>query len=171
MICGVDTVQLLPNRNWIPYLHTLLFWTITCIHLVAQTPQDAQNEAGSVPIISGGAGYIHNESGGASTLKPQVDPDAEETGRTIEIHARRYAFSPADITVKKGETVRLKLISDDVPHSLLIKDLGINQTITKGKPAEISLTPAKAGDFHGECGRFCGAGHGNMTIAVHVTGN
>src|ERR1700675_1666452 len=96
---------------------------------------------------------------------------AQEAGRTIEIHARRYAFSPADITVRKGETVSLKLSSDDVPHSLLIKDLGINQTITKGKPAEISLTPTKAGDFHGKCGRFCGAGHGTMTIDVHVTGN
>lgn len=96
---------------------------------------------------------------------------AENTGRTIEIHARRYTFSPSEITVKKGETVHLKLISDDVPHSLLIKDLGINQTITKGKPAEVTFTPKEAGDFHGQCGRFCGSGHGKMMIAVHVTGN
>lgn len=91
--------------------------------------------------------------------------------RTIEIHAHRYAFTPAEITVKKGETVRLKLFSDDVPHSLLIKDLGINQTITKGKPAEVTVTPQVAGDFHGQCGHFCGSGHGKMTFDVHVTGN
>ena len=54
-------------------------------------------------------------------------------GRTIEIHAHRYAFTPAEITVKKGETVHLRLFSDDVPHSLLIKDLGVNQTIAKGR--------------------------------------
>lgn len=91
--------------------------------------------------------------------------------RTIEIHAHRFAFVPAEIIVKKGETVRLKLISDDVPHSLLIKDLGINQTITKGKPAELTFTPQNAGDFHGQCGHFCGAGHGKMTFDVHVTGD
>jgi len=96
---------------------------------------------------------------------------AEESGRTIEIHAHRFAFTPSEITVKKGETVKLELFSDDVPHSLQIKDLGINQVVTKGKPAEVTFTPDKAGDFHGQCGRFCGAGHGQMSISVHVTGD
>ena len=91
--------------------------------------------------------------------------------RTIEIHAHRYAFIPSEITVKKGETVQLKLFSDDVTHSLLIKGLGINQTITKGKPAEVTFTPKDTGDFHGQCGHFCGSGHGKMTFDVHVTGN
>lgn len=94
----------------------------------------------------------------------------EADGRTIEIHAHRYAFTPAEITVKIGETVRLKLFSDDVPHSLLIKDLGINQTIAKGRPVEVTITPHAVGDFHGQCGHFCGSGHGKMTFAVHVTG-
>lgn len=95
----------------------------------------------------------------------------QEPDRTIEIHAHRYAFSPSEITVRKGETVRLKLFSDDVPHSLLIKDLGIDQTITKSKPSEVTFTAKQAGDFHGQCGHFCGAGHGRMAIDVHVTGN
>ena len=96
---------------------------------------------------------------------------ADQPGRTIEIHAHRYAFTPSEITVKKGETVKLKLISDDVTHSLLIKDLGIDQIVTKGKPAEVTFTPEKAGDFHGQCGHFCGSGHGQMSISVHVTGD
>jgi cytochrome c oxidase subunit 2 len=91
-------------------------------------------------------------------------------GRTIEIHAHRYAFTPSEITVKKGETVQLKLFSDDVPHSLLVKGLGINQAISKGKPAEVTITPQNTGDFHGQCGHFCGSGHGKMTFDVHVTG-
>ena len=103
-----------------------------------------------------------------STIKCTATQDPD---RTIEIHAHRYAFSPSEITVRKGETVRLKLFSDDVPHSLLIKDLGINQMITKGKPAEVTFTANQAGDFHGQCGRFCGSGHGQMAIDVHVTGN
>lgn len=91
--------------------------------------------------------------------------------RTIEVHVRRFAFQPSEITVKRGETVQLKLISDDVPHSLLLKDFGINQTITKNKPVEVTLTPKQAGTFHGQCGRFCGSGHGNMAFTVYVEGN
>jgi cytochrome c oxidase subunit II len=96
---------------------------------------------------------------------------ADQSGGTIQIHAHRYAFTPAEINVKKGETVKLELVSDDVPHSLLIKDLGINQSIVKGKPSVVTFTPQKTGDFHGQCGRFCGSGHGKMAIVVHVTGN
>ena len=96
---------------------------------------------------------------------------ADAPDRTIEIHAHRYAFMPSEITVKKGEAVTLKLVSDDVPHSLLVKDLGINQAITKGKPAEVTFTPSKAGVFQGQCGHFCGSGHGTMAFAVHVTGD
>jgi cytochrome c oxidase subunit II len=96
---------------------------------------------------------------------------ADSSGGVIEIHAHRFSFDPSEIRVKKGETVKLKLVSDDVPHSLLIKDLGINQVIVKGKPAVVTFTPQKTGDFRGQCGRFCGAGHGKMAMVVHVTGN
>lgn len=94
--------------------------------------------------------------------------NAQGTGQTIEIHARRFDFSPAEITLKKGETATIKLISDDVPHSLVVKELGINKEVSKGHPEEVTVTPDKAGDFHGKCGRFCGSGHGSMGLTVHV---
>lgn len=94
---------------------------------------------------------------------------AQSQQRTIEVHAKRFAFSPAEITVKKGETVALMLISDDVPHSLLIEGLGVNAAMVKSHPAQVQITPSKAGDFAGRCGRFCGSGHGQMHFVVHVT--
>jgi len=87
--------------------------------------------------------------------------------RTIEIHAKRFAFAPAEITVKKGETVSLSLISDDVPHSLLIEGLGVNAA--KGHASQVQIMPTKSGDFAGRCGKFCGSGHGQMRFVVHVT--
>lgn len=89
----------------------------------------------------------------------------------IEIHAKRFSFIPAEITVTKGETVKLHLISDDVPHSLVIKDLGVNQEVSKGHPADVTFTADNVGDFHGQCGRFCGSGHGSMVFTVHVKPN
>ncbi len=93
---------------------------------------------------------------------------AQDAVRTIEVHARRFSFVPAEITVKNGETVKLHLISDDVPHSLLVKELGINQQVTKGHPSDVTFTAKSVGDFHGRCGRFCGSGHGSMLFTVHV---
>ena len=92
----------------------------------------------------------------------------EYAPRRIEVHARRFSFQPAEITLKKGESVTLALTSDDVPHSLLIEGLHVNSTMTKGHITEVTITPAMAGDFKGRCGRFCGSGHGSMTFVAHV---
>jgi cytochrome c oxidase subunit 2 len=97
--------------------------------------------------------------------------DAQDPTRTVEVHAKRFAFSPAEITVKNGETIKLLLTSDDVTHSLLIPDLNVNETIKKGHRTEVTITPTRTGDFKGKCGHFCGTGHGSMVFAVHVTGN
>jgi cytochrome c oxidase subunit 2 len=92
----------------------------------------------------------------------------QQTSRRIEIHAKRFSFVPAEITLTKGETVTLALTSDDVPHSLLVEGLHINTAITKGHVSEVTITPDKAGDFAGRCGKFCGSGHGSMVFMVHV---
>jgi cytochrome c oxidase subunit 2 len=93
---------------------------------------------------------------------------AQSSPRRIEIHAQRFSFVPAEITINKGETVTLALTSNDVPHSLLIDKLHVNGAMTKGHITEVTLTPDTVGDFKGKCGRFCGSGHGSMIFVVHV---
>jgi plastocyanin len=70
---------------------------------------------------------------------------AQEAARTIEIHAKRFSFSPAEITIKKGETVKLVITSDDVTHSLLIPDLHVNATTKKDHPADGDGHPRESG--------------------------
>ncbi len=86
----------------------------------------------------------------------------------ITIHAKKYEFIPAEITLKKDQTVKLDLTSDDVEHSLEIPSLGINSVMKKGEVTEVEVTPTKVGDFKGKCGKFCGFGHGKMHFTVHV---
>jgi len=93
---------------------------------------------------------------------------AQDAAKLIEVHVHRFSFQPTEITVPKGEPVTFKLVSDDVTHSLVIKGLGINQTVSKDHPADIKFTSATAGDFRGQCGRFCGSGHGSMFFTIHV---
>jgi cytochrome c oxidase subunit II len=92
-----------------------------------------------------------------------------DTPKTVNISAKRFAFEPSQITLKKGEPVILELTTQDVAHGLKVKELNLNARIDKGKPAELAFTPAQTGDFVGHCSVFCGSGHGSMTLTIHVT--
>jgi cytochrome c oxidase subunit II len=96
---------------------------------------------------------------------------SQDTAQAIEVLAKRFSFAPSEITVKKGETVKLSLISDDVTHELVIPELQVKQEVSKGKPVEVTFVPNKVGDFSGMCGHFCGTGHPSMKFVVHVKDN
>lgn len=93
---------------------------------------------------------------------------AAENPRVVTITAKRFEFSPSQITVKKGQTVRLVLKSEDVTHGFLMKALAIDTDIPAGETAEVTLTPQTAGKFTTICDHFCGAGHGNMKMTIVV---
>jgi len=93
-------------------------------------------------------------------------PDAPQR---IEVSVKKFAYTPAEITLKKGERVVLVLKTEDVTHGLKFKELNLNTKFEKGKPSELAFTPDKVGDFVGHCSVFCGSGHGSMTLTLHVT--
>ena len=92
-----------------------------------------------------------------------------QTPRRIEIVAKRFDFTPGDITLKKGEPVVIVLTSADVDHGLKFKDLNLNIKAPKGKTTEVTFTPTKTGTFVGQCSVFCGSGHGSMKMKLQVT--
>lgn len=88
--------------------------------------------------------------------------------KVIEITAKRFAFTPNEITLKKGETVKLRIISEDVTHGLYLKPLKIDTDIEPGKTTDIAVTPQTAGKFTAICDHFCGVNHGNMKMTIVV---
>jgi cytochrome c oxidase subunit 2 len=88
--------------------------------------------------------------------------------QVVEIHAKKFAYMPSEVTLVKGETYRLHLTSDDVPHSLRIKALNVNWEMKAGEFDDVSFTPEQVGDFTADCGRYCGKGHKMMSMTVHV---
>ncbi len=94
---------------------------------------------------------------------------AQATPKQIEITAKRFAFTPDAITLKKGQPVVLIVKSLDVAHGLRFRELNLNVKVNKGGTAELKFTPAKTGDFVGQCSVFCGSGHGRMILTLHVT--
>jgi cytochrome c oxidase subunit 2 len=80
---------------------------------------------------------------------------AADAPRRIEVVAKRFAYTPGEITLKKGEPVVLVFHSEDVSHGIKFKELSLQTEIGKGAAGELSFTPAIAGDF--------------VTLTLHVT--
>jgi cytochrome c oxidase subunit II len=88
--------------------------------------------------------------------------------KVINITAKRFEFSPNQITLKKGEPVKLLLTSGDVVHGFFLKPLKIDEIIEPGKTTEVNLTPQAAGTFLLICDHFCGVNHAAMNMKIVV---
>jgi len=95
--------------------------------------------------------------------------NAQDAPQRIQITAKRFDFTPGEITLKKGVPVVLVLTSEDVSHGVKFKDLNVVVMAKKGQTSEVAFTPDKAGTFVGHCSVFCGSGHGSMKMTLHVT--
>jgi cytochrome c oxidase subunit 2 len=108
------------------------------------------------------AAFVAIGSAPLNFVAPQAAP------QRIEVTAKRFSYEPETVTVKKGEPVELVLKSEDVPHGLKFRELGVDVKAKKGKTGEVEFTPEKTGDFVGHCSVFCGMGHGSMHLTLHV---
>ena len=93
---------------------------------------------------------------------------AQQSPKRIDIAAKRFNFTPGEVTLKKGEAVMLVFNSSDTTHGIRFKELGVDTKVSKGRPTEVPLTPTQTGDFVGQCSVFCGTGHGGMALTIHV---
>ena len=93
---------------------------------------------------------------------------ANAPAQVIEIKAKKYEFSPTQLTLKKGETVTLHLTSEDRVHGFFQRALNIDSDIAPGKVTEVTVTPTEAGSYTVICDHYCGLGHGNMNMTIKV---
>lgn len=86
----------------------------------------------------------------------------------INVVMKKYAIEPGEIRLKKGEEVMLHISTADVQHGFDVPELGIKESVQKGRPAMIRLKPEKAGEFKVVCSVLCGAGHDDMLAKIIV---
>lgn len=105
------------------------------------------------------------------TPAPAVEPTLapQPVTHTFNITAKDFSFSPASISVKKGDTVVINVTSVDNTHGLSISDFGINLTINQGETKTARFVADKAGSFTMFCSVFCGGGHSSMKGTLTVT--
>jgi len=96
---------------------------------------------------------------------------AQDGPREIAITARRYAFSPPVVRLRRGERVTLVLTALDVAHGLMCRPLRLKADLQPGVPVRVPLEPSSAGTFSAICNHFCGPGHSGMTMTFIVEGD
>jgi cytochrome c oxidase subunit 2 len=104
----------------------------------------------------------------AAAALAAVGVSSAEPPAVIAITARRFEFTPAEVTLERGKPVVLRLTSQDVTHGFYSKQLGLDELIEPGKLLEVPLTPGEAGRYTIICDHFCGAGHGGMKMTIVV---
>jgi len=79
---------------------------------------------------------------------------AKNAAKTVEIAVTSDGFTPADIKVKAGETVKLvvtRKTDRTCAKEIVIRDLGVNQPLPLDKPVTVEITPKKAGTIRYAC--------------------
>ena len=147
-----------PKINHRKLIYTLLFGAVGGIALLVSAPGTR-----SVPFVQ--------------------RANASQGPRVIEITAKEFAFLPAEITLRKGEPVILRLTSEDRAHGFAVlptaklrkalqtshlKPLRIDAEIAPGKVTDIAVTPTTSGQYLAICDHYCGTGHGAMKMKLTV---
>ena len=94
---------------------------------------------------------------------------ADHSEVIIKITAKKFEYSPNEITIEKGVPVILELTTLDRLHGFNCPGLSIRADIIPGKVNRVNFVPQNTGTFEFHCDIFCGEGHENMTGKILVT--
>ncbi len=106
----------------------------------------------------------------------EIENPLQQVDMVVRVNARQFAWqfvypdgsiSP-ELRVKAGQTVKLELHSEDVIHSIYIRDFLIKKDVVPGKTNYLILTPLEPGRYVIQCAEFCGRGHYSMITYLVV---
>src|SRR5271170_7630972 len=117
-------------------------------------------------ILAGAAALLVAAACGA-TIHNQGTGAGNE--RVVEIAVKKFEYIPSEITLKKGEPVRLELTSLDRLHGFDLPDLGVRVDVKPDETVTVRVTPTKTGQFVFHCDIFCGDGHEDLQGVITVT--
>jgi|SoiMethySBSTD1v2_1073268.scaffolds.fasta_scaffold372970_2 heme/copper-type cytochrome/quinol oxidase subunit 2 len=88
--------------------------------------------------------------------------------QTVDMSAQKFEFRPAEVHVKAGTLVTLKVTATDVTHGIALADFGIDELLEPGVTKEIRFYVPAAGEHVFRCSHFCGMGHLGMKGRIIV---
>jgi cytochrome c oxidase subunit 2 len=115
--------------------------------------------AAATVIVCGIGGYV---------AAGHADDVPVQKVQLIKVSAKRFVFTPDQITLKKGVTVDFEVTVTDVPMGFSVPDFNTRSDLIPGTVAHVRLTPQKTGTFPFLCDIFCGSGHEDMNGVITV---
>ncbi len=119
-------------------------------------------------VVAGGFFFLNTNKSttpasneAAITSSPQVSEDQSETNtvseREITVEGSEFKLTPSEITVKKGERVKITFTNTgNVQHDFVIADLGVaTKRINPGESDTVEFIPDESGQF----GFICSVGN------------
>jgi cytochrome c oxidase subunit 2 len=98
----------------------------------------------------------------------QAQSSSATAEQVIHLTAKKFDYSPNQITVKKGQPVVIEIVSLDRKHGFTIPDLKVRSDVKPGAENVVRFTPDHAGTFNFHCDLFCGSGHEGMAGTLVV---
>ncbi len=80
----------------------------------------------------------------------------------IHLTAKKFEYTPNEITLKKGVPVVLDITSLDRDHGFKVPELDVRADIKPGETTRVRIVPDRVGRFEFRCDVFCGSGHEDM---------
>lgn len=97
-----------------------------------------------------------------------VAAQAKAPEKIVRISAKRFDYSPAHLTLRKGQPVILELTSQDVLMGFTLPDFNLRADMEPNKVTRVRFVPDKTGKFVFLCDIFCGSGHEHMQGTLTV---
>ncbi len=102
---------------------------------------------------------------------PWNEPGLREIGENeyeAYVIAQAWSFSPRELVVPLGATVKIYVSSPDLQHGFKITDTNVNMMVVPGQVSVLSHTFDEIGEFNYICHEYCGTGHAQMYGTVKV---
>ena len=93
---------------------------------------------------------------------------AQPQEQVIRVSAKKFAFTPDTIVLKRGVPVILEFTTEDVLMGFNVPELGLRADIVPGQTSRLRIVPGKVGNYPFICDIFCGAGHEEMAGVITV---
>ena len=93
-------------------------------------------------------------------------PDGAE--QVVRMTAKKFEYTPSQITLKKGVPVVLEITALDRDHGFKVPELGVRADLKSGQVTRVRIVPDRTGTFEFRCDVFCGSGHEDMSGEIIV---
>jgi cytochrome c oxidase subunit 2 len=88
--------------------------------------------------------------------------------QVVHMTAKRFEYTPSEITLKKGVPVILEITALDRDHGFKVPEFGIRADLKQGEVTRVRIVPDHTGRFEFRCDVFCGDGHEDMAGEIVV---